>query len=83
MTNLLAADSSSLIAFFTGDEGEDTHQILDAVTQGVLLIPPATLVEVFSGRAKNPAQLQFLYNLPLMEVLEGYWLRASLLRSTI
>lgn len=80
---MYAVDSSSLISFFAGDTGKDVDLILDAITHHHLLLPPATMVETLSARVKNPAIQTLLMSLPLMEIAEGYWLRASLLRGEL
>jgi predicted nucleic acid-binding protein len=80
---LIAADSSSLIAFLTGEEGGDVQQIIAAVTQGLLCLPPVVLTEVLSDSKTHNLLEHKLAPCPLLDILPGYWQRAGASRAVL
>lgn len=80
---MLAADTSSFIAFLEGAAGPDVELLDQALDQKQVCLPPAVLAELLSD-PKLPANVaQFLAELPLLDVSEGYWQRVGLLRSRV
>lgn len=80
---MIAADTSTWIAFLQGDVGEDA-QLLDRALEGRhVLMVPAVLTEMLSD-PKLPADVaQTLSALPLIEITSGYWERAGSLRAQV
>jgi predicted nucleic acid-binding protein len=80
---LIAADTSTWIAFLQGDGSEDTQLLDKALEDRQVLMVPAVLTEVLS----NPELLQevadTLCEVPLIEVKTGYWERAGALRAKV
>jgi predicted nucleic acid-binding protein len=80
---LIAADTSTWIAFLQGDPGEDTQLLDKALEDRQVLMVPAVLTEVLS----NPELLQevadTLCEVPLIEVKTGYWERTGVLRAKV
>ena len=80
---MIAADTSTWIAFLQGDDGEDT-QILDkALENRQVLVPPVVLTEMLSDPKLTSDISQTLSTLPLIEVTVGYWQRAGALRAQV
>jgi len=76
---LIAADSSSLIAFFAGDEAADTAALATAAIEEQLGLPPIVQFEMFSGVFPT-AHRNLIRNATLLELQPGYWQRAGLMR---
>ena len=80
---MIAADTSTWIAFFHGDAGNDTQLLDHALEDRQLLMVPAVLTELLSD-AKLPAHVaQTLSDLPLIETAPSYWKRAGELRASV
>jgi hypothetical protein len=80
---VIAADTSTWIAFLQGDGGEDADLLDKALGDRQVLMAPAVLTEVLSD-PKLPAEVsQALTELPLVEVEPGYWQRAGELRARV
>jgi predicted nucleic acid-binding protein len=74
---LAAADSSSLIAFFQGDSGSDVDLLIASLQAGELCISPVVLTEVLSEPNVKPDQANLIRQIPMLEMSDGYWLRAA------
>ena len=80
---MIAADSSSLIAYLSGASGHDVDAIDRALGDQQLCLPPVVLTELFSD-PKLPQQLAaVLRQIPLLEATSGFWERAGRLRSSV
>jgi predicted nucleic acid-binding protein len=80
---MIALDSSSLIAYLGGEQGTDVDAVELAFEQRQGVLPPVVLSEMLSER-RLPLQVrELLLQLPLLELEEGYWERAGLLRSLV
>jgi hypothetical protein len=80
---MIAADTSTWIAYLQGDGGEDTELLDRALRDRQVLMTPVVLTEVLSD-PKLPSEVaQILSDLPLMEVAPGYWQRAGELRAKV
>jgi predicted nucleic acid-binding protein len=80
---LIAADTSTWIAFLQGDGGEDSRLLNSALADCHVLMVPAVLTELLSDPALPAAVREVLTAIPLVEPESGYWERAGLLRSTV
>lgn len=80
---MIAADTSSMVAFLEGREGGDTDLIQSALEQQQLALPPVVLSELLSDPALPPPVRTLLAALPLLDVEPGFWERAGLLRASI
>ncbi len=80
---MIAADTSSLVAYFTGDPGDDVDKLVAAMTAGDLALPPV----VVSALISDPAGTRFLDEeipqLATLAILDGYWVRAGHTRRTL
>jgi len=80
---VIAADTSTWIAFFKGDRGEDAEQLDRALRDRQVLMAPAVLTEMLSDPKLSPQVSQALEELPLIEITPGYWQRAGALRAKV
>lgn len=80
---MIALDSSSLIAYLGGDTGRDVEAVGLAFEQHQGVLPPVVLSELLSD-ARLPADVRDLFlQIPRLDVVDGYWERAGLLRSRL
>jgi predicted nucleic acid-binding protein len=80
---MIAADTSTWIAFLQGDDGDDAQLLDKALEDRRVLMVPAVLTELLSD-PKMPAHVaQTLAQLPLIDVESGYWQRAGALRAQV
>jgi len=80
---MIAADTSTWIAFLQGDSGEDAQLLDRALEDRQVLMAPVVLTEVLSDPKLPPAVAQTLSELPLIEISSGYWQRAGALRAQV
>ncbi len=74
---MIAADTSVLVAYFAGGNGEDLEFLDRALLQGILALPPVVLSEILCARGMTPDLQRRLIAIPRLEILEGYWERAG------
>lgn len=80
---MIAVDTSSMIAFFQGEEGNDIEIIRDCIEAGNIMLPPLVLTELLSDFGFPREIYEVLTALPLLEIKDGYWERAGNLRAMI
>jgi hypothetical protein len=80
---MIAADTSTWIAFLSGASGEDVVLLDRALQDRQVLMPPVVLAELLSDPKLPEEVSKSLANLPLMEVRPGFWLRAGALRAKV
>lgn len=80
---MIAVDTSSMIAFFQGDEGKDVRILRENIEVGNIVLPPLVLTELLSDH-KLPIEIsKILTELPILRIKNGYWERAGKLRVKI
>lgn len=80
---MIAADTSTWVAFLQGDSGQDTDLLDRALQDRQVLMPPVVLTELLSD-PKLPNEVgETLSAVPLIEIEPGYWQRAGVLRSSV
>jgi hypothetical protein len=80
---MIAADTSTWIAFLQGDGGEDAEMLDRALQDRQVIMAPVVLTEVLSD-PKLPSEVsKTLSELPLIGVGPGYWQRAGELRAKV
>ncbi|MBU6296758.1 MAG: PIN domain-containing protein [Alphaproteobacteria bacterium] len=77
---MIAADSSSLSAFFAGEPGADVKLIQDALGARNICLPPVVLTELLSDPSARQAISDVIVEFPLLALCDGYWLRAGDMR---
>jgi len=80
---VIAADTSTWIAFFQGAAGRDVELLDRALGDRQVLMPPPVLTELFSD-PKLPSDVRAtLSELPLLQIADGFWGRAGELHATV
>jgi len=80
---MIAADTSTWVAFLEGATGKDTQLLDKALEDRQVLMVPVVLTELLSD-PKLPSHLaDTLSEVPLVEIGPGYWQRAGILRSRV
>ena len=80
---MIAADSSSLIAHLSGDAGDDVAILEQTLADHLLVLPPVVLTELLSDPKLPAVVAALLQALPVLEIQDGYWQRAGVLRSKV
>lgn len=80
---IIACDSSSLISFFNGEEGQDCDLVLSGLQSNTLCIPAVVLTEVISDPKPKAGMRDFLSRMLILENKEGFWERAGELRAKV
>ena len=80
---MIAADTSSMIAFLQDDPGDDVDVIQSALDHQQLALPPVVLTELLSDPAITRSIRTLLAGLPILDIEPGYWERAGLLRAAV
>ncbi|MHB8383119.1 MAG: PIN domain-containing protein, partial [Candidatus Binataceae bacterium] len=76
-------DTSSVIAFLSGERGSDVSAVEAAfkLRQGVF--PPAVVTELLSDPSTRGELAALIHAVPMLEVSDGYWERAGELRAAL
>lgn len=78
---MIAADTSTWIAFLQGEEGRDTQLLQQALADRQVLMVPAVLAELLSDPGLSSNVAETLAEMPLIDSMPGYWQRAGFLRA--
>ncbi len=80
---MIALDTSSLVHYLAGSEGEDVEAVDIALAQSQACLPPVVLSEVLSD-PKLPRKLEeILLEIPALRLTSGFWERAGRLRASV
>ena len=80
---MIAADTSSWIAFLEGSAGEDVRLLDRALDDRQVVMVPVVLTELLSDPRLPPDVAETISEVPLLEVASGYWQRAGALRAKV
>lgn len=80
---MIAADTSTWIAFLESASGQDTQLLERALKDRQVLMVPAVLTELLSDPALSSGVAETLAEIPLIDLQYGYWQRAGLLRAKV
>lgn len=80
---MIAADTSTWVAFLQGDGGEDVALLDSALRDRQVVMPPVVLTELLSDPGLPPRVSRWLVELPLLNPAPGYWQRAGALRAKV
>jgi predicted nucleic acid-binding protein len=80
---VIAVDTSSLIAFFSGALGPDVNQVHAALSASQICLPPVVLTELLGDTAAQDTLEAAVTSWPVLEPVEGYWNRAGRTRSIL
>jgi hypothetical protein len=78
---MIAADTSTWIAFFEGQPGSDVVALTRALQDRQVVMPPPVLTELLSDPKLAPSVAQTLLDLPLVGLKDGFWHRSGKLRA--
>ena len=80
---MIAADTSTWIAFLGGSSGEDAQLLDRALEDRQVVMVPVVLAELLSD-PKIPSEVaETISEVPLLEIAPGYWQRAGVLRAKV
>jgi predicted nucleic acid-binding protein len=80
---VIAADTSTWVAFLEGSAGADTDLLDRALADRQVLMVPVVLTELLSD-PKLPSEIaKTLSEVPLIEIQSDYWQRAGRLRAKV
>jgi predicted nucleic acid-binding protein len=80
---LIAADTSTWVAFLEGHQGKDALLLDKALQDRQVVMVPVVLTELLSDSALPRSVSQTLSAVPLVEIGSGYWQRAGELRAKV
>ena len=80
---MIALDTSSLSAFFKGEEGPDIVLVERALADRQACFPPVVLTELLSEPKLTEQVKAHLQQIARLPISEGYWERAGALRAKV
>jgi predicted nucleic acid-binding protein len=80
---MIALDTSSTIAFLSGERGKDVAAVEEALRFRLGIFPPVVVTELLSDPALRLEIGTLIRALPRLEILDGYWERAGELRARL
>jgi predicted nucleic acid-binding protein len=80
---VIAADTSTVIAYLGGGSGKDVDALDLALAESRVCIPPVVLTELLSDPKLPLPVARLIEEVPVLEILDGYWRRAGLLRARV
>ena len=78
---MIAADTSTWIAFLEGSKGEDVQLLDKTLEDRQVLMVPVVLTELLSDPKLPSGVAGTLSEVPMIEIEPGYWQRAGVLRA--
>ena len=80
---MIAADTSTWVAFLEGGAGADVELLDKALAERQVLMVPVVLTELLSDPKLPSPVAQTLSEVPQLEIETGYWQRAGALRAKV
>jgi predicted nucleic acid-binding protein len=80
---MIAADTSTWVAFLEGDEGKDTVLLDEALMERQVVMVAVVLTELLSDPKLPAGVAKTLSEVPLVNIEPGYWQRAGGLRARV
>ena len=80
---MIAADTSTWVAFLEGSGGEDTDWLDRALEDRQLVMVPVVLTELLSDPKLPSVVTETIAEVPLIEIASGYWQRTAALRAKV
>jgi predicted nucleic acid-binding protein len=80
---VIALDTSSTIAFLSGERGRDVTAVETALRFRAGVFPPVVVTELLSDPAVRSGISALIRSVPRLEILDGYWERAGELRARL
>jgi len=80
---MIAADTSTWVVYLEGGAGEDAQLLDRALEDRQVVMAPVVLTELLSDPKLPSAVAKTLSEVPLIEIVSGYWQRAGVLRAKV
>jgi len=80
---LIAADTSTWIAFLEGQRGADVEVLDKSLADRQVVMPPVVLTELLSDARLPSALAEMLTDIPRIDPANDYWIRAGKLRAKV
>jgi len=80
---MIAADTSTWVAYLEGDEGKDVRLLDQALKDRQVVMVPVVLTELLSDPELPSPVAKTLLEIPCVEIERGYWQRAGSLRAKV
>ncbi len=80
---MIAADTSTWVAFLEGDSGDDVVLLDKALSDRQVVMVPVVITELLSDPKIPAAVVKLLSGVPVLEVQDGYWQRAGASRAKV
>ena len=80
---MTAIDTSSWIAYLAGDRGRDVEAVETVLRARQAVMPPVVVTELLSEPRLEQTAAKLILSIPGLDVLDGYWERAGLLRARV
>jgi len=80
---MIAADTSTWIAFLEGGKGEDVQLLDRALAERQVVMVPVVLTELLSDPKLPSTVAKTLSEVPAIEITPGYWQRSGVLRAQV
>jgi predicted nucleic acid-binding protein len=80
---MIAADTSTWVAFLEGGAGEDARRLDKALEDRQVVMVPVVLAELLSDPKLPSSVADTLSEVPMIEIATGYWQRAGVLRAKV
>lgn len=80
---MIAIDTSSIVSFLKGESGSDVEAIDRAFELKHATLPPVVVTEILSDSALNNEVVTLILQIPVLDVKNGFWLRAGLARAKV
>jgi len=80
---MIAADTSTWVAFLEGDAGKDVELLTESLRDRQVVMIPVVLTELLSDPEAPESTIASLCDLPRAEIGADYWRKAGLMRSKV
>jgi predicted nucleic acid-binding protein len=80
---MIAADTSTWIAFLQGEQGEDVQLLDQALDDRRVQMVPAVLTELLSDPGLPSEVAELLLEVPMIKLEPDYWQKAGTLRAKV
>jgi hypothetical protein len=80
---VIAADTSTWVAFLEGGPGYDTESLDRGLEGRQVVMVPVVLTELLSDPGLPPEVSEMLLQIPQIEIRPGFWQRAGMLRAEV
>jgi len=80
---MIAADTSSMVAFLNGEEAVDVDIVKSAIEDESLVLPPVVLSELLSAKSLKKEVSDLLVEMPLVELPQDFWIKVGEVRRKI